>query len=108
MKYNISVITLSLMLIISLFVFSACGKTYNKEDIEAYVRNELGLTKFVVSNDYKEFVDEEGYTDKVWGVKDLENNIPFHVMNNYYYGMEWVENRLDDDYEYIALKKYYD
>lgn len=87
-----------LVFICLMCVLSGCTKDYKKYDIKKYVKNELGLTKFTVSNSYVPVRDYEGRTDRYWTVHDDLNDITFFVFDNYYYDSEDNFNELLNNY----------
>lgn len=100
-------IILGLLISVSLISIIGCTKNYDRNDIINYVNEELKIMDIQVSKTYKEIIDEEGYTDKIWTVLDKENNITFHVLDDFYYGMESVTNHLSNDYDESAFIELY-
>ena len=82
-----------------IFLLAGCTKNYDQNSVMDYVQEQLSLSEFTVSQTYKEIKGEDGYTDRLWTVKDKEHNITFHVLDDYFWGMESVSNHLSDDYE---------
>lgn len=93
-----------LCFIIVLFL-CGCTTDYKRKDIKAYVKKNHNLTSAEISNDYEEVIDNNGYIDKLWQVYDSENDISFHVLDNYFYSYEVVTNSLCDDYKEAAFIK---
>lgn len=96
-----------LIVFLLLCFLSACTKDYSRSDIKNYVKEELNLTNISVSKTYEEIKDTEGYTDRLWTVVDKKNNITFHVLDDYGWGMESVANNLWNDYDNSVFLKYY-
>lgn len=98
-----------MILIASALLLSGCVKKYTRSDIKAYARKITGHRELTVSETYKEILeDEEGYLDHLWTVTDEESGITFHVLDDYYWALEAVENKLLDDYEsavFLSLLK---
>ena len=97
------------ILIASALLLSGCVKKYTRSDIKAYARKITGHRELTVSETYKEILeDEEGYLDHLWTVTDEESGITFHVLDDYYWALEAVENKLLDDYDsavFLSLLK---
>ena len=98
-----------MILIASALLLSGCVKKYTRSDIKAYARKITGHRELTVSETYKEILeDEEGYLDHLWTVTDEESGITFHVLDDYYWALEAVENKLLDDYDsavFLSLLK---
>ena len=98
-----------MILIASALLLSGRVKKYTRSDIKAYARKITGHRELTVSETYKEILeDEEGYLDHLWTVTDEESGITFHVLDDYYWALEAVENKLLDDYEsavFLSLLK---
>lgn len=98
-----------LILIASALLLSGCVKKYTRNDIRSYARKITGHRELTVSETYKEILeDEEGYLDHLWTVTDEESGITFHVLDDYYWALEAVENKLLDDYDsavFLSLLK---
>ncbi len=98
-----------MILIASALLLSGCVKKYTRSDIKAYARKITGHRELTVSETYKEILeDEEGYLDHLWTVTDEESGITFHVLDDYFWALEAVENKLLDDYDsavFLSLLK---
>ena len=98
-----------MILIASALLLSGCVKKYTRSDIKAYARKITGHRELTVSETYKEILeDEEGYLDHLWTDTDEESGITFHVLDDYYWALEAVENKLLDDYDsavFLSLLK---
>ena len=98
-----------MILIAAALLLSGCVKKYTRSDIKSYARKITGHRELTVSEDYEEIQeDEEGYLDHLWTVTDEESGITFHVLDDYYWALEAVENRLLDDYDsavFLSLLK---
>lgn len=98
-----------MILIAAALLLSGCVKKYTRSDIRSYARKITGHRELTVSEDYEEILeDEEGYLDHLWTVSDEESGITFHVLDDYYWALEAVENRLLDDYDsavFLSLLK---
>ena len=95
--------TLALLLaaaLLAALLLTGCTTKYVKSDIEDYLRKK-GITQFMVSDTYEEIVDDGGFTDKWWTVRTdyyrLPEPLTFHVIDDFYWGMEATTNRLRDD-----------
>lgn len=97
-----------LLMLVSLILITGCTKNYDIKDIKKYVNENLKIRNIEVLNTYQEIIDEDGYTDKIWTVIDKENNITFHVIDDYFWGMESGTNRLLNDYDESVFVKLYD
>ncbi len=99
-RYNCSVI---LLFLICILFMTGCTTNYTKEDIEKYVRQNVGLHDFTVSDEYRIRTDDDGYDDRIWAAKDNHTGMTFHIIDNYYWSAEWMANRLEDDYDSAFL-----
>ena len=89
-----------LLLAVSAILLGGCVKKYSRNDIRAYARKITGLKNLTVSEQYEEIMeDEEGYLDHLWTVTDEDSGITFHILDDYYWALEEVENKLLDDYD---------
>ena len=76
-----------------------CVKKYSRNDIKSYAKRITGRTNLTVSEDYQEIQeDEEGYLDHLWTLVDEDSKVTFHVLDDYYWALEEVENKLLNDY----------
>lgn len=91
------------LLIAGILFLTGCTTNYKREDIEEYVQRQFGLKDFAVSEEYRICADDDGYDDKIWSVKDNHTGMTFHVIDNYYWSTEWMDNRLEDDYDAALL-----
>lgn len=77
-----------------------CVKKHYQADIKSYVAKKTGRDSLVVSEAYQEIhEDEEGYLDHLWTVTDEGTGMVFHVLDDYYWALEAVNNQLLDDYD---------
>ena len=98
-KRALTAIVLLLLTVIA-FSLGGCVKKYSRGDIRSYARKLTGRKNLTVSEGYTEIQeDEEGYLDHLWTVTDEDSGITFHVLDDYYWSLEAVENRLLDDYD---------
>ncbi len=95
LRYNEAMRKYSAMILCLLLC--GCTKDYGHSDIEDYVRNELGLTGFRVSQEAEEeHSADDDYTDYLWTVTESDGTV-FHVLDDYHWGMEAVTNSLRND-----------
>ncbi len=94
------IIVLIAALILSL---TGCAATYDQNDIKSYVKNELHISKCTVYPETTQFVDEDGYTDKVWRVSIPKTGMEFHVIEDAHWGMESLANTLRTDFDQAYL-----
>ncbi|MDO5132766.1 MAG: hypothetical protein Q4D81_07270 [Eubacteriales bacterium] len=88
------------MLIGIMLLLSGCVRKYGRSEIASYVRRQTGRSSMIVSEGYREIQeDEEGYLDHLWTVTDSDSGTVFHVLDDYYWTMEKVQNRLLHDYD---------
>lgn len=96
-----------LISILTVFVLGGCVKKYSRSDIKQYAQKLTGRSNLTVSENYQEIQeDEEGYLDHLWTVYDEDSHITFHVLDDYYWALEEVHNRLLNDYSsavFLAL-----
>ena len=89
-----------LILLAAALLCQGCVKKYTAGEIKSYASKEAGHNDLTVPNEYREILeDEEGYLDHLWTVTDNTDGIVFHVLDDYYWAMEEVENRLLNDYD---------
>lgn len=88
-------------------ILGGCVKKYSRSDIKSYAKKISGRSNLTVSENYQEIQeDEEGYLDHLWTVVDQDSGVTFHVLDDYYWALEEVENKLLDDYSscvFLAL-----
>ncbi|MDO5295677.1 MAG: hypothetical protein Q4F00_03395, partial [bacterium] len=84
---------------------TGCGQTHTRNDIIDYVKVVWGLTAFKVCLQPKESVGKDGYTDYEWTVTEKDGS-QFVVVDDYYYGQEWVTHKLRDNRNYLRTKQY--
>ena len=88
------------LVVILLILLSGCVKKYYQSDIKSYAKKLTGRSNLSVSEGYVEIQeDEEGYLDHLWTVTDDDTGMEFHILDDYYWALEEVENRLLDDYD---------
>lgn len=88
-----------IVLIVSVLSLGGCVKKYSRNDIKSYAKRITGRTNLTVSEDYQEIQeDEEGYLDHLWTLVDEDSKVTFHVLDDYYWALEEVENKLLNDY----------
>ena len=65
-----------------------------------YARKLTGREHLSVSEGYVEIQeDEEGYLDHLWTITDEDSGVVFHILDDYYWALEAVENQLLYDYD---------
>ncbi len=88
-------------LLLSAAALSACTKDYGDDDVRKYIREDMGISSFSLTAGPEEYKGEDGYTDRIWTVSTdafgLGEELVFHVCDDRYWGLEWVENRLTND-----------
>lgn len=88
-----------IVLIVSVLSLGGCVKKYTRNDIKSYAKKITGRTNLTVSENYQEIQeDEEGYLDHLWTVVDEDSKVTFHVLDDFYWALEEVENSLLNDY----------
>ncbi|MBR3187629.1 MAG: hypothetical protein IKF59_06295 [Lachnospiraceae bacterium] len=96
-----------LISILTALALGGCVKKYSRSDIRSYAQKLTGRSNLTVSENYEEVQeDEEGYLDHLWTVYDEDSGITFHVLDDYYWALEDVHNRLLNDYNsavFLAL-----
>ena len=100
-------ITILQKLKIFLYFFSAtvilcmagCTTKSEKGEIETYIKEELGISDFKVSDKYQEIVDEDEYTDKVWTVTVPKTGMEFHVIYDVHWSLISTGSSLNTDYD---------
>ncbi len=98
---------LFLLICLLITLVSGCSVKYEKSDIEDYLSEQCGLSGFEVSRKYQEIEGEDGYTDKLWTIKDKKNGFEYHVLDDFAYRGEAVSNVLTNDYFAALLKSIY-
>lgn len=81
-----------------IFCLTGCTTRYDRQDIGDYVKETIGLSEIAISETYRAQKGEDTYTDKIWTVKDRDSGLVFHVIDDFYWGMETMRNRLVSDY----------
>ena len=89
-------------------LLTGCVKKYGRGDIASYAKKlSRAGSSVTVSEGYVEIQeDEEGYLDHLWTVTEDDSGISFHVLDDYYWALEEVENQLLNDYDssvFLAL-----
>ena len=106
MKNKVILIGLLIIILsIGLFILTGCTKKYVLADIKNYVENNIGIKNYTMKERYTELKGEDGYEDYYWHIR--YNQIDFDVIDNYYYGMESVSNRLENNFDEKVLDYYY-
>ncbi len=88
-----------------LISLTGCNKANTQNEIVDYVSSNLKLTSFKVSPTSKKTVGEDNYTDYEWTVTE-EDGSQFTVVDDYYYGQEWVTHTLRDNRNYLRTKEF--
>lgn len=94
-----------LLLVVILILITGCTTENNNNNIKSYIEDKIGLKDYVLASEPVKKEGDDGYTDDYWHVK--YKSIEFDVCNNYFYGREWTENQLEDDFNDKVLKYYY-
>lgn len=89
----------ALALLLSL---TACTEDYDRGDILEMAREETGLSRLAISETYEEVTGEDGYTDRLWTLSTREGLV-FHMLDDYYWGMESMSNSVRSDYHDVWL-----
>ena len=91
-------------LLLMVLLLTACTKDYKEDDIQKYIREEMGISSFSILEGPVEVEGEDGYTDRMWTVSTdafaLTEDLVFHVYDDHYWGLEWVTNQITDDLAY--------
>lgn len=91
--------------LLALVLLTGCTVDYDRQDIEEYVAQNYGLSRFQVSRQPREATGEDGYTDYFWTVTlEQGDGLEFQVMDDHYWGMEATVNTLRDNYESTLLE----
>lgn len=101
-----SIISLFTVVAGSILLSGCTVKDFSKTDIESYIKHDLGVTDFELSNEPEEYVGEDNYKDYIWHAKDLKFGFDFTVVNDTFYDAESKRNRLRDDYCAMFVKNY--
>jgi len=92
------------ILLLVILLSAGCVKKYGRSDIASYAGKLTGRKNLTVSEGYQEIQeDEEGYLDHLWTVTDEDTGMVFHVLDDYYWALEEVENQLLNDYDSAAF-----
>lgn len=94
-----------MLLAAGVLFLGGCTTEYEMGDIEQFVTKELKIKNSTVYLNTREVEGTDGYLDEVWTVLDETNNVKFHVINDYRWGMETLCNSLKTDYNQAVLKK---
>lgn len=98
--YSRRVLTVLAIAAVLTVMLGGCVKKYYQADIKSYARKLTGREHLSVSEGYVEIQeDEEGYLDHLWTVTDEDSGVVFHILDDYYWALEAVENQLLDDYD---------
>ena len=93
-----------LILLLAALLSCGCVKKYSRSEIASYAGKLTGRKNLTVSEGYQEIQeDEEGYLDHLWTVTDEDTGMVFHVLDDYYWSLEEVENQLLNDYDCAAF-----
>ena len=91
-------------LCVCLLCLCGCTKKYTDDDVNDFIREKLNIADFEILSGPEDVKGEDGYTDQMWTVSTdvfgLDEALVFHVYNDYFYGMEWVQNNLESDLYY--------
>ena len=80
-----------------------CTKKYERKDIEEFIRETTGISRFKVNRNRAELTEtEDGYTDYLWTAVEKDGT-EFHVLDDYHWGMEALVNTLRTDYYQVHL-----
>ncbi|WP_249029071.1 hypothetical protein [Tannockella kyphosi] len=96
------------MLFVLLILLTGCTEDYDKKDIKNAVEEKLNLTDITVSSTSYIRIEEDGYEDSVWTVTVDDTGLVFHVIDDFYWGNEWVSNSLWNDYNAAVIDFIYD
>ena len=98
--YSKRILTILAIAALLTVMLGGCVKKYYQEDIKSYARKLTGREHLSVSEGYVEIQeDEEGYLDHLWTITDEDSGVVFHILDDYYWALEAVENQLLDDYD---------
>lgn len=109
-KKKITQIICFAIMLFGMMVLSGCfTEEYDRADIIKYVAENIDVKKFSVSKEYEEVKGDDGYTDKVWTVTvEGDDKFEFVVHDDFHWGMEVLNNGLQNDYMYVALVYLYE
>lgn len=94
-----------IVLLCCVLLMGGCVKDYDRNDIIQMLKDTYDLKKFTVSREAEEVTGDDGYTDYLWTVRMQDDSeIVFHVLDNHFWGMESLSNRLDSDYDSAVLQ----
>ncbi len=88
-----------------LSALSRWGRSHTRDDVIDYVKSNYKLIGFKVGEHPQKSVGDDGYTDYVWTVTE-KDGARFIVIDDYYYGHEWVTHSLRDNRNYLRVKEY--
>ncbi len=91
------------ILFMSMTLLSGCVTEYKRSDIQKIVREDMGIKNAVVSDTYREFEGEDGYTDRIWTITVNDSGLVFNIIDDYHWGMESLTNSLKNDYNEALL-----
>ena len=92
-----------LFFMVGLLYLTGCTTDYDRDDIEKWIQEELQISGVSVARQYREVKGSDGYTDRLWDVIVPETGLRFHVLDDYYWGMESMSNSLSTDYNEAVL-----
>lgn len=97
---------LLLLTVLLLCLTTGCTEKNDRNDIKNYVREELGLRDFDVSETPRELTDtHDPYTSYLWTVTEADGT-RFLVLDDYYYGAEHVANQLLNNRNDVLVKAF--
>lgn len=95
------------MVLLIAVMLSGCTKKYDRSDILKYAQEITGERPKTVSAEpepvYSEYDD---YEDYLWTVT-MNSGLEFHVLDDYYWGMEALVNNLRNDFDSVTLIEQY-
>lgn len=55
----------------------ACTTEYERDDIAQLIKSGMGISDFILSEDYRAVDGEDGYADKIWSVSIPDSEVDF-------------------------------
>ena len=67
-RYRNEKTILKTALLLMVLLLTACTKDYKEDDIQKYIREEMGISSFSILEGPVEVEGDDGYTDRMWTV----------------------------------------
>ena len=85
----------SILIIMFLVLLTGCSTAHSYDDVDKYIKEEIGISNYELSKEYKEVLDSESVKDNYWHVK--YKDIEFDVIDNFHKNND-VKNNIEDTY----------